>query len=122
MTSVFVLAISLAFFGCGPNALTQKSSDLQYQSGNPDTNTGNGSNGGETETIDFAKVKNEVFAARCFRCHNSGSLNFAVEDSIFNNLNSIKSEIESGSMPEDGPLTAHQMRIFKSWIQLGSPR
>ncbi len=117
-----MLTLNLIYAGCGLNVFTQKPSDLQYQSGRPNNNSGNGSNGGDTEEINFTKVKNEVFAARCFRCHNSGTLNFSLDDSIFNNLETIKNEIESGSMPDDGPLTARQKFVFTSWIQLGSPR
>lgn len=82
----------------------------------------------DPEFIDYQLVKTSVIDLRCIGCHSAkggdkGGVNLETYENVFDQKDSIKSEIESGSMPrpKNKPLTDIQKRIFLSWIENGAP-
>lgn len=66
--------------------------------------------------ITSALILNPVLAS-CARCHSS----MATVSGIKKRISSIWSDVNSGSMPPAGPLSACNKAILKKWIDLGQP-
>ena len=78
-----------------------------------------------SSTVTFAQVNQAVFQTSCLKCHNSTKSSGGVILDTFANvsksLSDVTSDIDSGDMPEDGPLTSAQKTLFDTWILEGAP-
>ena len=83
----------------------------------------------DPDKIDFQLVNTKVITPRCVGCHsdkggNKGDVNLETYDNIYSQIDTIKDEVESGSMPrpKNKPLTDFQKKLFLTWIEKGAPK
>ena len=84
----------------------------------------------------FNALNSQIFAPKCLRCHSGGAPAGAVDISSYFSIMSksgliqpgdpqsslIYSEVESGSMPPNGPaLSAIEVEGLRNWILAGAP-
>lgn len=123
------LLFALTLAACGASPIGGGSS----APGN--TNVGSGNNAGSNSpqpgpapapTLDFATVNTNVIEPKCVRCHGGsaiyGGVNLASYSGVKAHLNSIRSEVVSGGMPQGDSLTKDQYNQLISWIDAGAPQ
>ncbi|MBC7715255.1 MAG: hypothetical protein H7177_18055 [Rhizobacter sp.] len=79
--------------------------------------------------ITYEMVNTQVIKPRCLGCHsdaggNRGQVNLETYENVAAEINTIETEIKSGSMPrpKNKPLTSEQKDLILKWIANGAPR
>ncbi len=105
-----LICVSLVFvlLGCG-NFFREKNSLAANVSGEEGASA--------SATIDFAEVKQKIFAPHCVKCHS----NYANFLSVKQNLSGILNSIEQNRMPKNSPpLTEDLKNILRTWFAEGA--
>lgn len=69
-------------------------------------------------SVDFASVREVIFAPRCVSCHQQ----YNTYEGVIRELSAIQDAIVTNRMPKSGgPLTPDQKNILALWIANGSP-
>ncbi len=79
------------------------------------------------DDISFQMVTQKILQTKCLSCHsnvggNKGGVNLETYQSVFQERDTIRSEILSGDMPKSpvSPLTAAQIQFITRWIDNGA--
>lgn len=77
----------------------------------------------EDKDLTFAFMKENLFDAKCVRCHNEDGRAFSLEtyQSVIENLSGIVSAVQSDEMPPRTPLARDLKEVLIRWVQLGAP-
>lgn len=79
----------------------------------------------DTTRLNWQSNTQQLIANHCSACHcGSGGCNFpklVTQDDIINHLNSVRQEINSGSMPPNGTLDACERSKLIHWLNQGAP-
>lgn len=77
--------------------------------------------------VSYSVINTSIMQPKCLECHSSaggdaGGINLETYENVTSNLNIIKSEVASDSMPKNRTkLTAKQKEILFAWIDAGGP-
>lgn len=75
--------------------------------------------GEEVLVIEFATVKEAIFAPRCTSCHQQ----YDTYQGVVRELAAIQNSVQSNRMPKSGgPLTDNQKALLNAWIAQGAPQ
>lgn len=104
MKSIICLVSYLTLVGCG-NFFRDKTESNFEEVSNSET------------TIDFAKVRSEIFEPHCIKCH-SNYANFASVKQI---ISSILTSVEQNRMPKNAPpLNENLKALLRVWVAEGT--
>lgn len=119
--ALFVLFGVLGFSACNYNDIKNAPGAFGKPGGPGDQSS--------AAVVDYATVKDKVFASACLKCHGDqvarASLRLDTYAATFPNIAKIRSEVESGNMPPPPPrgavLSVEQRAMLLAWIDSGAP-
>jgi len=124
ITTTCLFAVTLAACGASPVG----------DSGGGAANTGNGTGNQSPQpapapapALDYATVNADVLTPKCVRCHGgsngtSAGVNLTTYAGVKAHLSTVRSEVVSGSMPQNDSLTQEQYNQLINWIDAGAPQ
>lgn len=78
-----------------------------------------------SNTLDYQKVKVEIFDAHCVRCHNPGRPSAGIDLSSYAGVKSRLAQVDvavaRNIMPPAGPLDPVKKGMLADWIKAGAP-
>jgi hypothetical protein len=80
----------------------------------------------EEEVVDFASVRSQILAPRCFSCHseaagNEGGVNLETYENVNVRLSAIQTTVNTNQMPPSRPLPDNLKALLNNWIENGAP-
>lgn len=74
------------------------------------------------DSLSYSVIKHYIFDAKCMACHSGGSINLDSYKLVKDRIIEIKKvATESLTMPPKAPLSSAEIRVLRTWIQMGAP-
>lgn len=76
------------------------------------------------DSLSYSVIKYYIFDTKCMACHSGGNVSLNTYSLVKGRIQDIKkTAIEDLTMPpkKQGPLTKSEIKILKTWIELGAP-
>lgn len=73
-------------------------------------------------SLSYAVLKRYVFDPKCMSCHSGGAVNLSNYELVKGQISAIKKvAVQDLTMPPKIPLSAAEIKILKTWIEIGAP-